>query len=88
MRPNIVAIIIRKKAFPIYDSYVDKLLCTFNKEYKFSSFKKAEFKDYARFKQVLLDFQNHFGLEQFDLKQIDRYLWLKGKEIFQKLQKD
>ncbi|MGX3020870.1 hypothetical protein [Ursidibacter sp. B-7004-1] len=72
------------KAFPIYDSYVDKILCFFNKEYKFSSFKRVELRNYETFKSVLLAFQKHFGLEKFDLKQIDCYLWLQGKELFKK----
>ena len=71
-------------AFPIYDSYVEKVLVYFNKVDKFSSFKIKDLKDYRKFKGILLDFQRYYKLERFDLKEIDRYLWLLGKEFFPK----
>ena len=70
-------------AFPIYDSYVEKVLVYFNKVDKFSSFKTKDLKDYRKFKGILLDFQR-YKLERFNLKEIDRYLWLLGKEFFPK----
>ena len=71
-------------SFPIYDSYVEKILIYFNKADKFSSFKIKDLKDYRKFKGILLDFQRHYKLERFNLKEIDRYLWLLGKEFFSK----
>lgn len=71
-------------AFPIYDSYVEKVLVYFNKVDKFSSFKIKDLKDYRKFKGILLDFQKYYKLERFNLKEIDRYLWLLGKEFFPK----
>ena len=68
-------------AFPIYDSYVEKVLVYFNEVDKFSSFK---IKDYRKFKGILLYFQRYYKLERFNLKEIDRYLWLLGKEFFPK----
>ena len=71
-------------SFPIYDSYVEKILVYFNKVDKFSSFKIKDLKDYRKFKGILLDFQRYYKLERFNLKEIDRYLWLLGKEFFPK----
>ena len=71
-------------AFPIYDSYVEKVLVYFHKVDKFSSFKIKDLKDYRKFKGILLDFQKYYKLERFNLKEIDRYLWLLGKEFFPK----
>ena len=71
-------------AFPIYDSYVEKVLVYFNKVDKFSSFKMKDLKDYRKFKGILLDFQRYYKLDRFNLKEIDRYLWLLGKEFFPK----
>ena len=71
-------------SFPIYDSYVEKVLVYFNKVDKFSSFKMKDLKDYRKFKGILLDFQRYYKLERFNLKEIDRYLWLLGKEFFPK----
>ena len=72
------------KFFPIYDSYVDKILVALNKAYPFSTFKHKELKNYQRFNEVLLDFNKTFGLDNFSLKDLDTYLWLLGKEIFPK----
>lgn len=69
-------------SFPIYDSYVDKILMALNKKYHFSRFKRIEMKEYARFKDILSIFQDKFGLNEFSLKQLDVYLWLLGKEAF------
>ena len=71
-------------AFPIYDSYVEKVLVYFNKVDKFSVFKRKDLKNYRKFKEILLDFQRFYKLERFNLKELDRYLWLLGKDIFQK----
>ena len=71
-------------AFPIYDSYVEQVLLYFNKVDKFSVFKRKDLKNYRKFKEILLDFQRYYKLERFDLKELDRYLWLLGKEIFPK----
>ena len=71
-------------AFPIYDSYVEKVLVYFNEVDKFSSFKIKDLKDYRTFKGILLDFQRYYKLERFNLKEIDRYLWLLGKKFFPK----
>lgn len=57
-------------AFPIYDSYVEKVLVYFNKVDKFSSFKRKDLKDYRKFKGGLLDFQRYYKLERFNLKKL------------------
>ena len=68
--------------YPIYDSYVEKILCYFNKIDNFSTFKKFDLKDYSRFKEILCDFKNFYDIDKYNLKDIDRYLWQLGKEYF------
>lgn len=70
--------------FPIYDSYVDTLLKYFRDEDNFYEFKNQDLKDYVIFKKVLIEFQRYYDLRQFNLKEIDKYLWLLGKEKFPK----
>lgn len=70
--------------FPIYDSYVDLVLRYFRKRDEFSLFQDTDLKDYAKFKNILLDFQMFYGLSNYNLKQIDQYLWLLGKDYFPK----
>lgn len=64
------------KHFPIYDSYVDKVLCYFRNLKKFPAFKfkNSDLKDYAKFKEILIAFRSIYGLDKFNLKEIDKYL--------------
>lgn len=71
-------------AFPIYDSYVEKVLMHFQKKDNFSNFKKNDLKNYKKFKSVLVDFKKYYDIDQYNLKDIDRYLWQLGKEYFPK----
>ncbi len=68
--------------FPIYDSYVGKVLCHFRDQNGFASFSTPDLKDYVRFKEILIAFRAFYGLEEYDLKQIDKYIWQLGKEYF------
>ena len=68
--------------YPIYDSYVEKLLLYFKKEDKFFSFDKMDLKTYSKYKNILIEFQKYYRLTKFNLKDIDRYLWQVGKENF------
>jgi hypothetical protein len=68
--------------YAIYDSYVDKLLWEFQKRDKFSAFKLTDLKKYPEFMRVIHDFQRHYGLEEFTVKELDQYLWQLGKQIF------
>ncbi len=63
----------------IYDSYVIKVLSYFNKQDKYSKF---TLKDYFKFKNVILDFRSFYNLDEFNLKEINKYLWKVGKEKF------
>lgn len=68
--------------FPIYDSYVEKILLYFNKKDNFANFKKEELKDYSNFKDVLVKFKQFYNIDSYNLKDIDRYIWQLGKEYF------
>ena len=70
--------------FPIYDYFVDKMLVYFQKKDKFSNFKKDDLKDYVKFKNILIDFKKFYDIDEFNLRDIDKYLWIAGKEYFPK----
>lgn len=74
----------KPELFPIYDSYVDKVLRYFRNVDKFANFKNDDLKDYVKFKYILEEFKVYYSLEQYSLKELDRYLWLLGKEYFKK----
>lgn len=68
--------------FPICDSYVEKILIYFNKQDKFYNFKREDLKDYSKFKNILIEFKKFYEIDEYNLKDIDRYLWQLGKEYF------
>lgn len=70
--------------FPIYDNFVEKVLMYYKKQNKFTIFNKQDLKTYSKFKNILLCFRKHYNLEEYSLKDIDRYLWQLGKEYFPK----
>ena len=44
----------------------------------------GDLKDYIKFKSILNDFRTFYGLDQYNLKQIDQYVWQLGKDYFPK----
>jgi hypothetical protein len=70
--------------YPIFDSYVEKILIYFRDKDKFSDFKTDDLRNFIVFKQAVIDFRNVYQLQEFNLKQIDQYLWQFGKEYFPK----
>ncbi|HAX91239.1 MAG TPA: hypothetical protein DCY07_03400 [Rhodospirillaceae bacterium] len=70
--------------YPIYDSYVEKMLSAYEKRDGFGSFHREDFKDYGRFVEMVRKFRTFYGLTSFSLKDIDLFLWLAGKEFFPK----
>jgi len=68
--------------YPIYDSYVEKILMFFNKKDSFAKFKKEDLKNYEKFKEVLIEFKKFYRIDKYNLKDIDRYIWQLGKEYF------
>lgn len=74
----------KPEVYPIYDSYLEKILLYFKKKDKFSSFFQKDLKMYPKYKSVLIDFKKFYKLESFNFKQLDRYLWQLGKKYFLK----
>lgn len=72
------------QSFPIYDSYVEKVLMYFQKKDKFSDFKRIDLKNYKKFKSILITFKKYYGIDEYNLKDIDKYLWQLGKKYFSK----
>ena len=68
--------------YPIYDYYVKKVLNHFKRQNRFAAFADDDLMDYSKYKKVLIEFSEHYSLTQFNMKQIDKYLWQLGKEYF------
>lgn len=72
----------RPLLFPIYDSYVDKLLTYLRDVDHFAEFNNANLRNSVTFKEIILKLRDYYGLNEFTLKEIDRFLWQYGKEKF------
>ncbi|MBU1852338.1 MAG: hypothetical protein KJ995_08050 [Candidatus Omnitrophica bacterium] len=70
--------------YPIYDSFVEKMLLAYKRLHEFAKFKKEDLKDYKSFIRIIKDFKKFYQLDKFTLRQIDIFLWLAGKEFFPK----
>lgn len=70
--------------YPIYDSFVEKCLMYFKRKDGFYNFTQDDLKVYSKFKEILCYFRKFYAIEEYNLKDIDRYLWQLGKEYFPK----
>lgn len=68
--------------YAIYDSFVNKVLMAYKRKDNFSTFIETDLKYFIKFKQIVLDFKQFYNLTEHDLKQIDKFLWIYGKEKF------
>lgn len=82
------------ETYPIYDSYVEKVLIHFQHKDGFYrpakqdlGLFKSKIRLFKSFRDIILGFRKYYELESFNLKQIDQYLWLLGKKYFQKQHK-
>ena len=58
------------------------MLIYFKGKDKFAKFTREDLRDYTKFRNVLLEFRKYYDLEEYSLRDIDKYLWLCGKEHF------
>jgi len=71
-----------QESYAIFDSYVEKILLAYRKQDSFSKFKNSDLKDFPRFKRIIQEFITHYHLTDFNLKEVDKFLWIYGKEKF------
>jgi len=74
----------RPTEYPIYDSFVEKMLRYFKNKNSSFFFEDTDLKDYSKYKGILRNFRVIYGLENYTLKDIDKYLWQVGKRYFPK----
>lgn len=70
--------------FPIYDWYVCKVLIYYRNVDRFFEFDEDDLKVYPKFKNIVIQFRSFYGLEMYNFKELDKYLWQFGKEYFPK----
>lgn len=73
------------ETFPIYDRFVDNLLWRYAQQDEFfggEQLGRYEFwNDYPTFARTILAFRDHYGLQRQTLRQLDKFLWLYGREL-------
>ncbi len=74
----------RPDIYPIYDSYVHKLLKYFRDRDHFCQFIEKDLKVYESYVAIIKSLRIFYGLDHFTVKDIDKYLWQLGKEAFNK----
>ena len=72
-----------KSQYPIYDSIVDRMLWGYRKQDNFCAFRREDLWDYEKFKEIILKFRKHYALTAFEFKDIDKFLWIVGKRLFE-----
>jgi hypothetical protein len=70
--------------YPIYDQFVHKALVAYKNKDGFSKFEDSDLRDYKSYKTIMIEFRKAYSLTQHSLKEIDKFLWMYGKAIFQK----
>ena len=69
-----------RESYPIYDSFIEKTLLSFQKADEFSSFSKKELKDFPKFKNIITDFKNFYGLTKHNFMEINKFMWMYEKQ--------
>lgn len=71
-----------QECYPIYDSFVEKVLLAYKRADNFSDFKTSDLKNFVIFRKIISDFKVKYGLSKHSLKEIDKFLWIYGKKKF------
>ena len=81
---------VNPKEYPIYDSFVANVLLHFHEENPLIENERISFErirmdcDYSRFKEIVDVFKNQYKLNNCDYKELDKFLWLVGKNFKKK----
>jgi hypothetical protein len=70
------------KKFQIFDRYVDKMLWSYRGY--IGKFRREDLYNYEKFAEVIDKFRACFKLEAFSRRDLDKFLWLEGKDREQK----
>jgi hypothetical protein len=72
----------KPEVYPIYDRFVHKILIEYRKTDNFSDFNDDDLKIFEKFVKIITDFKQTYSLTNWNLKEIDKFLWIYGKEKF------
>lgn len=78
----------RPDHYPMYDSRVDASLWHYRKRFAFTKFTRVSLSQYPAFFRVIHSFGVAYGLEQFSLRELDKFLWLRGRRLIERTRRD
>jgi hypothetical protein len=68
-------------AYPIFDKNVYACLRFYRKQDRFAKFALKDLWDYSAFLGVVTEFRRFYGLEQFNFKELDKFLYQHGSSL-------
>jgi hypothetical protein len=68
--------------YPIFDSYVERLLWAYRQQDHFADYKRGETWHYPCYVEIIEQFRTHYCLGEFGFKELDKFLWQYGMEVF------
>lgn len=69
-------------AYPIFDSFVGRMLRHYRRTDKFEKFQNDDLKNYPRFIEIIESLRDFYGVTEYSLRELDKFLWLVGKDNF------
>jgi hypothetical protein len=70
-------------AYPIYDGNARACLWAYKKQDQFAEFHLQDLWYYEKFRVAVVAFSNHYGLNYFNFRQLDKFLFRSGGRILQ-----
>jgi hypothetical protein len=77
----------KPEAYPIFDSFVENLLWQYQQIDRFSGFARHHMVDYPKYRQIIEAFREGYHLVDYSFKDLDKFLWMYGKEYAESLKK-
>jgi hypothetical protein len=68
--------------YPIYDSFVEKVLLAYRSQDDFHVFDRPDLRRYGAYKKILEAFRQAYELQAYSFKELDKFLWMMGKQAF------
>ena len=70
----------QQEQFQIMDSYVKEMLWRYKRQFGFWSFYRQDMRHYPKFVEIVDRFRSHFGRAEIGRKQLDKFLWIEGRQ--------
>lgn len=74
----------RPKAYPIYDSRVEKYLRFLNRSREIPGWEHPDHWNYPKFREIVESVRTQYGLQEFTFKQLDKFMYYEGSKLFDK----